>query len=97
MESFIAASVALEHAVPFVACRTIIDPADRTLPASALAGFRRDGRLDVMAVVMSLLRHPGELPDLIRVGREARTARVALEVGRALLGPRFAFPDVENR
>ena len=92
MESFIAASVALEHAVPFVACRVIIDPADRTLPASALAGFRRDGSSDIAAVLFALLRRPGELPDLLRVGREARTARAALAIVRSLLGPRFGLP-----
>jgi hopanoid-associated phosphorylase len=94
MESFIAASVAMEHAVPFVACRTIIDPADRTLPASALAGFRRDGKYDVAAVLRALVRRPGELPDLMRVGREARAARAALIAARAQLGPRFAVPEV---
>jgi hopanoid-associated phosphorylase len=94
MESFIAAAVALEQAVPFVACRVIIDPAERTLPAAALAGFRRDGTLDVAAVLFALLRHPGELPDLIRLGREARAARAALAFARQQLGPRFAFPDV---
>jgi hopanoid-associated phosphorylase len=92
MESFIAASVALEHAVPFVACRVIIDPADRTLPASALAGFRRDGSSDVMAVLRALLRRPGELPTLLEVGREARTARTAMSIVRERLGPRFGFP-----
>jgi len=92
MESFIAASVALEHAVPFVASRVIIDPADRTLPASALAGFRRDGSSDIAAVLFALLRRPGELPDLLRVGREARTARAALAIVRSLLGPRFGLP-----
>jgi adenosylhomocysteine nucleosidase len=93
MESFIAASVALEHAVPFVACRVIIDAADRTLPAAALAGFRRDGSSDVMAVLRALLRRPGELPALMRVGREARDARTALAIVRERLGPRFGFPE----
>jgi adenosylhomocysteine nucleosidase len=97
MESFIAASVALEQAVPFVACRVIIDPADRTLPASALAGFRRDGTLDIAAVLLALLRRPGELPDLMRVGAEARTARAALGLVRQRLGLRFAFPEMAER
>ena len=92
MESFIAASVALEQAVPFVACRVIIDPADRTLPASALAGFRRDGTLDIAAVLFALLRRPGELPDLIRVGREARTHAPRWAMVRSLLGQRFGLP-----
>jgi hopanoid-associated phosphorylase len=93
MESFIAASVALEQAVPFAACRVIIDAADRTLPASALAGFRRDGTYDLAAVLIALLRRPGELPGLMRVGREARTARTALEIVRERLGPRFSLPS----
>jgi hopanoid-associated phosphorylase len=92
MESFIAASVALEQAVPFVACRVILDPAERTLPASALAGFRRDGTLNIAAVLASLLRRPGDLPDLVRVGGEARAARAALAMARAQLGPRFGLP-----
>ena len=92
MESFIAAGVALEHAVPFAACRVILDPAERTLPASALAGFRRDGTLSIAAVVASLLRRPGDLPDLVRVGAEARAARGALAMARQQLGPRFGLP-----
>jgi hopanoid-associated phosphorylase len=92
MESFIAAAVALEHAVPFAACRVILDPAERTLPASALAGFRRDGSLDIVAVLASLLRRPGDLADLVRVGREARAARTALAFARAQLGSRFGLP-----
>jgi hopanoid-associated phosphorylase len=92
MESFIAAGVALEHAVPFVACRVILDPAGRTLPDAALAGFRRDGTLNIAGVIGALLRRPGELPDLIRVGREARAARAALVLARRQLGPRFGLP-----
>lgn len=96
MESFIAAGVATEHAVPFVACRVILDTADRTLPASALAGFRRDGALDIAAVLLALLRRPNELPDLIRVGGEARTARAALAMARRQLGARFGCPDAAS-
>jgi adenosylhomocysteine nucleosidase len=92
MESYLAAGVALEQAVPFVACRVILDPAERTLPASALAGFRRDGTLNVAAVLASLLSRPGDLPDLLRVGAEARAARTALAMARARLGPRFGLP-----
>jgi nucleoside phosphorylase len=84
--------VALEQAVPFVACRVILDPAERTLPASALAGFRRDGTLNVAAVLASLLRRPGDLPDLLRVAAEARAARTALAMARTRLGPRFGLP-----
>ena len=92
MESHIAARVARRHGLPFAAARTISDGADRALPRSAQAGMRRDGAMDVGAVLLALAKQPWELPALIRTGMEAEMAFRALLRGRQLLGPALRSP-----
>jgi len=96
MESHIAARIAAAHALPFAACRVIIDPAERTLPPAALVGMRADGRADVLAVLASLLRQPRQLFALMRVVADARAARSALFQGRRSLGADLSFPHLRG-
>ena len=46
MESHLVARIAAELALPFAILRVIADPAERELPAAALAGMRADGRIE---------------------------------------------------
>ena len=93
MESHIAARLAAAHGLPFAACRVIVDPADRMLPPAALVAMRTDGGVDVAAVLRSLASHPGQLPALLRLALDARSARAALLRGRLALGPGLGFPN----
>jgi adenosylhomocysteine nucleosidase len=93
MESHIAAEIAQARGVPFVACRVIIDPAGRTLPPAALAAQRSDGSLDITRVAEGVLRAPSQVPALLRLALDARTARASLARGRRLLGAGLGFPD----
>jgi adenosylhomocysteine nucleosidase len=93
MESHIAARVARHHRRPFVAARVISDAAHRTLPPAARVGMRRDGNVDLPAVVRSLLLAPWQLPALIRTGLEAETAFRALLRGHRMLGPGLGGPN----
>ncbi len=92
MESHIAAEIAAEHRIPFVACRVIIDAAHRRLPPAATLGLRLDGTPDVSAVFRSVWENPRQLPDLIRVALDHHTARRALRSGRKQLGVGLGFP-----
>lgn len=92
MESHIAAEIAAEHRIPFVACRVIIDAAHRALPPAATLGLRLDGTPDVSAVFRSVWQDPHQLPDLIRVAFDHHTARRALRLGRKQLGVGLGFP-----
>ncbi len=92
MESHIAARIAARYGVPFVACRVIIDPAERTLPPAALVGVRADGHADVIAVLRSLGREPRQVFTLLRVIADAHAARSALFRGRRRLGDNLGFP-----
>lgn len=92
MESHIAARVAAAHGIPFVACRTIIDAAQRRLPPAAAVGLRPDGTADVLAVMRSLWRQPRQFPDLIRTAFDAFVAERALRSGRQALGVGLGFP-----
>jgi adenosylhomocysteine nucleosidase len=92
MESHIAAEIAAEHRIPFVACRVIIDAAHRVLPPAATLGLRLDGTPDVSAVIRSVWQNPHQLPDLIRVAFDHHTARQALRSGRKQLGVGLGFP-----
>jgi hopanoid-associated phosphorylase len=89
MESQIVAHAAQAHGLPFVCCRVIIDPVQRTLPPAALTSTRADGTVDIMAVLRSLAAHPGQLPELLAVGRDAAKAKRALKAGRTLIGNGF--------
>jgi hopanoid-associated phosphorylase len=93
MESHIAARIARRHRLPFVAARVISDAAHRTLPPAARVGMRRDGRMDLSAVLQSLFAAPWQLPALIRTGLEAERGFQALLRGHRLLGPGLGGPN----
>jgi hopanoid-associated phosphorylase len=91
MESHIAARLAAAHGLPFAALRIVCDPADRAIPAAALAGLGDDGATDVAAVLRALLRDPRQLPALLRLAADARVAFISLGRCRKACGPDLAF------
>jgi hopanoid-associated phosphorylase len=93
MESHVVARAAAEHGVPFAAIRVVVDPVERTIPRSALAGSRADGTIDPIAVMRSLARYPRDLFGLVRMSFDARAARAALVRGRDLIGPGLGLLD----
>ena len=97
MESHVVARAAAQHDVPLAAIRVVVDPVERTIPRSALAGTRADGTIDPAAVVRSLVRHPRDLFGLIRMSLDARAARATLVRGSALLGPGLGLLDAAPR
>ncbi len=94
METHIVAQAAQAHGLPFAALRVVTDAADRALPHAATVGMRADGKVDLVAILVSLGRNPAQLANLIRTGFEARTAFAVLLRCRQGLGPGFAFLDL---
>ncbi|WP_144113025.1 phosphorylase [Paraburkholderia sp. BCC1886] len=82
MESHIAGATAAAHGVPFAVCRTIVDPAWRTLPSAATAGLQDDGSTALGPILRELLRQPSQLRGLIQVAFDARAARTTLVKAR---------------
>jgi len=78
MESGAVARVATEAGAPFAALRVICDPADRDLPPAALIALDAGGTIGLGRVMASVLRHPGQLPALLRLAADAAAARRAL-------------------
>jgi hopanoid-associated phosphorylase len=91
MESHVAAKAALRAGRPFAVLRVVCDPAQRTLPQAALAGMRADGRVSALAVLASLLRNPAQVPALLGVAGDARTAMTVLRLCRERLGPALGW------
>ncbi len=84
MESLHVARVAATADIPFMAIRVVLDPWDRALPASALAGTDGAGETRLAPLLASLARRPWEIVDLLRLARDARLADSSLSrVGRA--------------
>jgi adenosylhomocysteine nucleosidase len=93
MESHIAARVAAAHGLPFAALRVVADPVHRRLPHAALVALKQDGSLAFGAIAGSLLRNPGQIPQLLRTAQDARAAFVALFRGRKLLAGTLGVTD----
>jgi hypothetical protein len=94
MESHIAASVAMQHGLPFAVLRVVADPAHQRVPQAALSGMRPDGSLDALGVLQALWRRPIDIAGMPGVARNTYVARAAL--GRALsgLGRGFGLLDL---
>ena len=86
LESGAVAKVAAKYSLPFAAIRALIDPASETLPPAALAALDAAGAIAIGRVLASILRYPGQIPDLVRLVRHAATARAALRRHVALHG-----------
>ena len=93
MESHIAARVARRHRLAFAAARVVSDPAHRALPPAARTAMKPDGRIDLPAVLRSVLAQPGQLPALILTGWEAERSFRSLLRGHRRLGPGLCGPD----
>ena len=78
MESFAVATVAQSYKLPVVAIRVISDTTERDMPIRIDTMMDEKGRVSVGGVVRQVVGHPLQLPALIRLGRESRTAAEAL-------------------
>jgi hypothetical protein len=67
--------------------RVITDPAERALPACAVAAMSPNGTTNIGAMIRSVLMKPREIPALFQTAVDALAARATLVRGRRLLGP----------
>ncbi len=78
LESGAVARAASAQGLPFAVLRAVADPAGRALPPAAVTALDEDGNIRLPRVVLSLLRHPAQLPGLMALGKDAALARAAL-------------------
>ena len=75
METAAIALACEDHGVPWTVLRAISDrPTDGSVDDEVFHLSRPDGSPDGRAVARYLLRHPGRIPGLVRMGRGARLA-----------------------
>jgi hypothetical protein len=97
MESHVVARVARRNDRPFAAVRVVSDSSHQSLPPAALVAMASTGRIDVMAVLRSLLSRPAQLPALVRTAWEAEKAfRTLSRCGLALTSAPIPVPAVES-
>jgi len=78
LESGAVAAVAAAYGLPFAVLRAVCDPAGRGLPPAALAALDGQGAIGIGRVLASVLAHPGQVPALLGLARDAAAARRAL-------------------
>ena len=87
LESGAVARACAAFRLPFAVLRAVCDPADQDLPPAALLALSAGGQIQLFSIVRSLARNPGQLPDLLRLGRNAAAARHTLKLRVAATGP----------
>jgi adenosylhomocysteine nucleosidase len=84
MESWAIAQIAVEHSLPFIAVRVIVDGAQDALPMAVTAAADAQGQLHPWRLVRALARTPADLGALVRLARRYRVANRSLAMmGRA--------------
>ncbi len=74
MESLAVARAAVRAGIPFAVLRVIVDPSNRNIPESALAGLLPDGNVSSREVLGALLGRPWEVFDVIALGLDTMRA-----------------------
>ena len=86
LESAVAARLAGRARLPFLVLRAIADPAERDLPQAALLPLSPDGTPDLPRILASVLGDLRQVPALLRLARDARSALRALADAAPVLG-----------
>lgn len=79
MESIAVAKVARQNNVPFIAIRTIADPAGMDLPKAINHSLNDQGDIVLAKLLLFLALHPAELPGLIKLGLHFNAAKNTLK------------------
>lgn len=88
METAAVGAVCEDRGVPWSVFRAISDRLEDGLVDNAVFGLAKpDGSPDMAAVARHVLRHPGRIPTLMRLGRDLRTATsAAADAATAAIG-----------
>jgi adenosylhomocysteine nucleosidase len=78
LESHIVARTAERRRLPWLVLRAIADPAECDLPPAALIPLCCDGTPDLRRILGSAAASPGQVPGLLRLAAQTRTALEAL-------------------
>ncbi len=92
MESAELARIALQHSIPFLVVRAVVDPLDQPLARSAIAALTSRGDLHIAGLLGQLLRHPGEITSLIRLNVNFQAACRTLDACCRTAGEQMSFP-----
>jgi adenosylhomocysteine nucleosidase len=74
MESFMILAEAARHGVRAVAVRVVSDAANTSLPYDFDRALDSKGRIRLSALIAGVVRHPQQIPALLRLGRDCRQA-----------------------
>ena len=96
MELHVAARIAHERSMPFVALRAISDRADHTLPHAARVAMKPSGGIALGRVLQSVVSRPHQIPALVRTNRETEKAFSALLRCLDALEPGFSCPYLDG-
>lgn len=80
MESYAIAAVADKAALPCLTIRTIADPADMSLPNAVCQALNDAGDIELPKLIGHILRHPQEIPALIKLGMHFSAAKKTLKL-----------------
>ena len=85
MESAVIAAMAIGKGVPVLAIRAVVDDAAMSIAGSVLNHSDIYGNMNIAGLLFSLLKHPGDIPDFIRLVKGFRSASANLSwLGRHL-------------
>lgn len=100
MESFAIINTANKAGLPAVAIRAIADPVTMSLPQAIMHSLNEDGQIELNKLLRFLLRHPWELPTLLKLGLHFHAAGNTLKKVEKLLNEIVNFKsqaDLQNR
>ncbi|GFO72648.1 adenosylhomocysteine nucleosidase [Bathymodiolus japonicus methanotrophic gill symbiont] len=79
MESAAVAQLAQQAQLPFIAIRSIVDPAQLDLPGAIDYAMTDSGVISIRKLLRYLCSHPGDLPRLITLGMHFNAAKKTLK------------------
>ena len=79
MEDYWVGSLAARHGVPFLSVRVVLDTTDQEIPEFAAALGDRGPLMQALMATAKCIARPGNLPVLLKLSRQIRTAQASLE------------------
>ncbi len=79
MESGAVARIAQQAQIPFIALRSIVDPANLDLPLAINHAVTETGLVSIPKLLLYLCAHPNEIPRLIKLGLNFNAANKTLK------------------